>query len=357
MLRSFWVSLLLLLLASPAAAVVELALGNQAPVTINEVYMRDGVAFLPVDEVLAALQLSGKWDSVDHVYTIKTPFGNARISPGSNYLRLTERFIPLEHPPRFIDGRLRISEDFLTVHFPNLLTQSVYYRNLNPQTETLVEEQTPLDQLFALLLRKKGAGTAAPLRAVAIDPGHGGQETGALGIGAVKEKDIALGVAKRLEKLLKMNMGIPVYLSRDGDYSLSTQQRLEAAAKTDVDALIQLHAQAALSGQPQGINLVIRPQEEFAGQTVPGAQGDSMRLARRLRDAFNGQGLEVAGIYQAPLLPLGRGNLPTVLVEMGYLTNAADQALLSSPEGQERLAAALFQGVRNFAEELKETAQ
>ncbi len=357
MLRFLTILLFFLMLTAPAGAAVELALGNQTPVTIGEVYMRDGVAFLPVEEVLPALQLAGKWDPVDHVYRIKTPYGTAVISPGSNYLRLGERFIPLDHPPRFIDGRLRIAEDFLTVHFPNLVTQSIYYRNLNPQAATRDEEENPLDQLFAFLLRKKNPENAAPLRALAIDPGHGGQETGALGIGAIKEKDVAMAVARRLEKQVKMSMGIPVYLSRDGDYALSAQQRLEAAAKPDVDALVLLHAQAALNSLPQGINLVIRPQEEFEGGSVPGAEGDSMRLARRLRDAFNRQGLEVAGIYQAPLLPLGRGNLPTVLVEMGYLTNPTDQALLSSPEGQERLATALFQGVKNFAEEQKEKTQ
>ncbi len=357
MLRVFSSFLLLLLLAAPAGAAVELALGGRSPVTIDEVYHRDGVAYLPVDDVLPVLKLSGKWDSVAHLYRIKTSYGTAIISPGSQFLRLGERYVPLEHSPRFIDGRLRIPEEFLTVHLPNLVDQSIYYRNLHPQAIEVASEENPLDRLFAFLLRKKQPESGPALRALAIDPGHGGQDPGSLGIGGAKEKDVALGVARHLEKQVKMNLGIPVYLSRDSDYALTPQQRLEPAMKPDVDALVQLHAQASLDHRPHGINLVIRPAEEFENGSLPGEEGDSMRLARRLRDAFQQAGLEIGGIYQAPLLPLGRGNLPTVLVELGYLTNDADLNLLTSPEGQARLALALFEGLKHFADEQKEKNQ
>jgi N-acetylmuramoyl-L-alanine amidase len=80
-----------------------------------------------------------------------------------------------------------------------------------------------------------------------------------------------------------------------------------------------------------------------------------MRLARFLADACKDSGLEVAGIAEAPLLPLGRGNLPSVLAELGYLSNPSDQALLQDPDGQERLATALYNGLKNFADERKET--
>jgi len=62
----------------------------------------------------------------------------------------------------------------------------------------------------------------------------------------------------------------------------------------------------------------------------------------------------VAGIIQAPLLPLGRGNLPTVLVELGYLTNTADRALLRDPAGQEKVAGALFAGLKNYIDDQQE---
>jgi N-acetylmuramoyl-L-alanine amidase len=232
----------------------------------------------------------------------------------------------------------------------------VRYRNLDPPAAIAGKAQTPLDKLFSFLLRKKSEGGAA-LRGVALDPGHGGQDTGSLGIGGVKEKEVALGVARRMEKLVKMQLGIPVYLSRDGDYALDQQQRLEIAANPEVDALILLHAQASFSPAPRGVTFFVRPEEVFEGQTPPVGEGESMRLAQFLADACKDNGLKVAGIVQAPLLPLGRGDLPTVLTELGFLSNPDDQSLLRDPNGQELLATALFSGLKKFADERKETSK
>jgi N-acetylmuramoyl-L-alanine amidase len=192
---------------------------------------------------------------------------------------------------------------------------------------------------------------------VAIDPGHGGQEPGSLGIGGIKEKTVALDVARSLEKQLKMQLGIPVYLTRDGDYALSPEQRLEPATRSDVDVLLQLHAQASSHAETSGIFLFVRTQEEFEGGAVPAEQGGSMQLAYNLKKALLKQGLPVIKIVPAPLLPLGRGNLPTVLVEMGYLTNAADVAMLTQTEARNRLVLALYDGLKTFADEQKEILQ
>ena len=73
-----------------------------------------------------------------------------------------------------------------------------------------------------------------------------------------------------------------------------------------------------------------------------------MRLAQDLADALRRARIPVAGIFAAPLLPLGRGDLPTVLVEAGYLSNPADRARLADPVGRQALAAALLDGLRSF---------
>lgn len=343
--------MLLLLLFGPAAvaqARIEIFLPGQPSVTIDEVYLHEGVAYLAVDDVLAPLGLSGKWDSVEHTYRIKSPAGTALISPGSHYLRLGERFVPLSHPPRFIDGRLRISENFIKSPLPVLLGQQVYYRNLDPPEKPAAEEITTIDRLFAFLLRKELPAGMPALRGVAIDPGHGGEDVGAIGPGGSKEKAVTLEVARRLEKQLKMRLGIPIYLSRDGDYQLTPTQRLEPVARPDTDVLILLHAQSSFGPAPHGVTLIVRPQEETAHGAVPHGEGESIRLARSLAAALSKSGVEVAGIIQAPLLPLGRGDLPTVLIELGYLTNTADRMLLRDPAGQEKVAGALFAGLKNY---------
>jgi N-acetylmuramoyl-L-alanine amidase len=97
----------------------------------------------------------------------------------------------------------------------------------------------------------------------------------------------------------------------------------------------------------------VRPKEEQAAGTVS-EYDDSMQLAQALKSSLQAAGLPVRGILRAPLLPLGRGDLPSVLVEMGYLSHVADQTRLSMEEGQRVMAAALFNGLNTFAERKQE---
>lgn len=334
----------------PAQAVVELALEGESPERIDEIYFREGVSFLAIDDVLAPLGVSGRWDAVEHIYRIDTYRGTAIISPGSRFLKLGDRYIPLKNKPRFIDSRLRVPEGFVTKNLPDLVGEQIFYRNLDPQSRSGQKGSSALDRLFSFLLRKKKPTEGPMLRAVAIDPGHGGQDPGAIGINGIKEKDVTLGVARTLQKLIKMQLGIPIYLSRDDDYGLTAEERLKPAAQPDVDALLLLHAQAAPDYKPQGIYLYVRRTEALPGEDVNTDDKDSLKLAKKLASALRDQGFKVHSISKAPLLPLGRGDLPTVLVEMGYLSNQADRLLLQDAEGQKRVAEALFIGLKDFGQ-------
>jgi N-acetylmuramoyl-L-alanine amidase len=351
--KHFFLLLFLILLpAKTTLATVEVGRIGQPPTTLNEVYLRDGTSYLSIEEVLSALNLKGTWDPVRHRYSFRTPAGTASISPGSPYLRLGERFIPLDVPPRFIDGYLRVSEDFVALRIPALLGSPIYYRNHQPQASPPVDSESSLDRLFAFLLHKSTPGKTGPaLRAVALDPGHGGEDAGTISPRGDMEKTISLDVARRLERLLKMRMGIPVYMSRSGDYALTAEQRLRVAANPDVDALVLLHAQGALSPQTRGVTLVVRPQEEPESGSLVRGEGGSMRLARHLADSLQKSGFIVVGVLRAPLPHLGRGDLPTVMVELGFLTNPEDLAQLTSPTGREALSEALFTGLKNFADQ------
>ncbi len=345
----------LLLLAGPAAAAVEIGLPGQPPVTVQEVYQQGGVPYLALDDILPPLGLAGEWSSVAHTYRFRLPQGEAQLVPGRRSLKVAGSLLTLSHPPLYLGGRLRVSEDFLRVTLPGLLPAGVYYRNLSPATATTPTNQASLDNLFDALLRKQDPKVGTLLNGIAIDPGHGGQDAGVVTEAGGKEKTVTLEVARRLEKKLKMQLGVAVRLSRDGDYSLSTEKRFEVAAQADVDALLLLHAQGAFTPDARGVVLVVRPVEEYGGEVIPAEEGASMRLARQLKQAFQQAGLAVAEIRKIPLAPLGRGNLPTVLVELGYLTNPIDAILLHNPDGQEKLAAALFAGLKAFADDEKET--
>lgn len=354
MMRLLVALLAVLVLCGPALGAVELALLGQPPVTVQEVYHRNGVVFVALADVLPVLGLSGKWDSVTHLYHIKTARGEAVISPGSQFLRWGDQFRPLSNPPRFIDGKLRVDEDFVALQLPVLLDVPVYFRNLDPDATEDEPGGSPIDRLFAFLLRKEKPIDAPVLRGVAIDPGHGGGDPGVIASNGLKEKAVVLDVAHRLEKQLKMQLGIPVYLTRDSDYTVSGAKRLAVIDRPDVDALVLLHAQGSLSATPRGTTLFVRPAEQQPDSGVSGGLGESMRLALHLSAALKEAGIAVNGIERAPLLPLGRGNLPSVLVELGYLSNASDLTLLEDSAIKEKLAEGLYRGLKAFAEEQKE---
>lgn len=347
----------LLLAVAPAGAVVELGLAGKPPVTIAEVYQQGGVSYLALDDILPPLGLRGEWISVAHTYRFQLPQGEAQLVPGRRSLKLAGRLIALQHAPLYLDGRLRVSEEFLRVILPGLLPQGIYFHNLSPQAAATAPNQSSLDQLFDALLRKQDPKVGTLLNGIAIDPGHGGQDPGVVTEAGAKEKVVTLEIARRLEKKLKMQLGVAVRLSRSGDYGLSQQKRMEVAAQPDVDALLLLHAQGSFSPEAHGVLLIVRPAEDYAGETIAAEAGASMRLARQLKQSLEEAGLVVAEILKAPLAPLGRGNLPTVMIELGYLTNPIDAILLHNPDGQEKLANALLTGLKAFAEDEKESHQ
>ncbi|RLB63958.1 MAG: hypothetical protein DRH08_10370 [Deltaproteobacteria bacterium] len=330
----------------PASALVEIGRSGEEPLVIEDVYLREGTAFISIDEVLDALKLQGEWNSVAHVYAIRTPHGRAIISPGSQFLKLGDNFIPITHRPRFIDGKLRVSEVFLLRQLAPLLTEPIYYRNHNPPAQ--IESEDPLDRLFAFLLRKKEPVADGSKWIVSIDPGHGGEDTGALGLNGSKEKAVTLAVAQRLEKLLKMHQDAPVVLTRDGDYALNMERRLAVVAEGQADVLLSLHAQSFFSAEASGVNLYIQPQTE---RDVPDGmviENSSLQLAEILQQKLANNGFDVHDIKELPVYPLGRGDLPRVLVEMGSLTNAGDLATLQDPTRQQDFARALFDGLQAF---------
>ncbi|NJC88623.1 MAG: hypothetical protein FIB02_08840 [Desulfuromonas sp.] len=347
--------MVLLLSAGSATAAIEISRSDGSPIVIQDVYQRDGVAFVAIDEVLGILGLSGQWDNVAHLYRIETPKGQAVISPGSSYLRLGERAVKVAQRPRFIDGKLRVSEQFLAEQFLPLLDSPLQVKNLNPAAPPPPE--SPLDQLFSLLLLQRPKAAVDSQWVVAIDPGHGGQDAGAIGKGGAAEQPVNLAVALQLQKLLMMRRGAPVVMTRDADYAVNPTQRLEAVTRGQADVLLSLHAQTGFSPVAQGVMLFIAPDaavappiepaQESAPAAVP-AVNASRQLADALYQAFAAAGYRVAPVQERVLLPLGQGNLPRVLVEMGYLTNDGDLARLNDPAQQQLLAQVLFNGLEAF---------
>ncbi|MBR5998198.1 MAG: N-acetylmuramoyl-L-alanine amidase [Deltaproteobacteria bacterium] len=341
-----WCVAMTLLGGFPAAApaAVEIGLKGSELQRLNEVYTYHGAAYLALDDILPALGLTGEWEPVEHVYSIVTPSTAIKLVPGNQYLRIGGQVVEMVSPARFIDGRLRVTEGFVREQLPKLAKISLVCNNLNPLEKNDDEDDDdPTERMFADLLRRKESPFEEDENremVIAIDPGHGGTDSGTIGIHGVKEKGINLDMAQALAREIRMNMGTPVVFTRDKDYGLTRSERGQAITHQGADLVIVLHAQVSQGTKARGMTLFVRPQE---------ASGRSWGLARKLEEALQAANLQVNGIYAVPLLPLGEGDRPTVMVEMGYLSNMQDTVLLGGPD-MANVAKAMMQGIRNFVE-------
>jgi N-acetylmuramoyl-L-alanine amidase len=326
-------------------AEVELGRRGQPPHIIEEVYNIDDSAYLALDDVLPAIGISGYWHSTQHRYFINLPEGQATLYPGGPYLKYGQRYIMLDQPARFIDGRLRISEQVILNQIAAQLPYDIYYRNLTGKNQDSSAPPTEQEQFFTFLLQKQFSHERQSMRGIALDPAHGGADVGVMGLQGIKEKDVVLDLARELKRRIKMQLGIPVYLTRNEDYTLNNSERLEVARENPVDMLLLLHAQAALTPDQQGIHLYVR--SDPASDSLSTFSSDSsLALALRLSSALREAGFKVREVSSTPLLPLPRGNMPTVLIETGYLSNVEDVRILTQETRD--LAAALLKGMEDF---------
>ncbi|WP_135227860.1 N-acetylmuramoyl-L-alanine amidase family protein [Deinococcus fonticola] len=179
-------------------------------------------------------------------------------------------------------------------------------------------------------------------RTVTLDPGHGGTQKGGAGSLRVPEKGIVLPIALRVAELLRAQ-GANVNLTRTGDVTLGLYERDLSAEAAGSDLLVSIHANALADGRdPRGI----RGPEVF--YTHPQAQAVSQAILNQLRarlpDLGPGQGL----MPEANLALTRPTTQISLLVETAYLTDAGNLRTLMSPEGRERFAQAIAQGIVDF---------
>lgn len=180
-----------------------------------------------------------------------------------------------------------------------------------------------------------------------IDAGHGGHDVGCE-FGTVYEKDITLAVAKELGRLVKQNMrDIKVIYTREKNTTLSLQQRCDIANRNGAQLFISIHVNSAP-------NLFARGTESFFATNVPmkGSQaGKSELLALLLQKHYLKNGREVSrGVKKRELYVCEHTNMPSVLTEVGFITNSAERNYISSKEGQAELAKSIYNALSEWNE-------
>lgn len=176
-------------------------------------------------------------------------------------------------------------------------------------------------------------------RVIVLDPGHGGSDPGAVGTGGLKEKDVNLDIAKRVYRLLKENTAAQVYLTRDSDRFVSLDARSSMANKLGADIFVSIHINAAENGRERGI-------ETYAYHSSPkGAWALAWYIQEQLVKEL---GLRDRGLKAGNFHVIRETRMNSVLLEIGFISDATEETLLAKSSTRERAAQAIFAGIMNY---------
>jgi N-acetylmuramoyl-L-alanine amidase len=193
--------------------------------------------------------------------------------------------------------------------------------NINPQPPTQPALRPPAFNGRALVI---------------IDPGHGGKDPGAIGIGGVREKDVILPISKRVTEILQQN-GVQVRMTRNSDYFVSLQGRVDMAEKANATVFVSIHANSAGASRPDVSGLETYYYDSGLGlaRTVH----NSIRQSLNVRDR---------GVRRARFYVLRRSSMPSILLEVGYLTGREDIAKLRTSSYQNEMAEGIARGILQY---------
>jgi N-acetylmuramoyl-L-alanine amidase len=227
---------------------------------------------------------------------------------------------------------------------------------------------------------------------IVIDAGHGGKDPGTIGKASNKEKDIALSISLKLGEYIQKNIpGVKVIQTRKDDRYVIWDERANIANRNKADLFISVHVNASPSPQVYGTetwvmglhksesNLAVAKREnsvilldENSKERAEGFDPNSpesyilfsltqsaytessLKLAAKIQEQFEKRvGRKNHGVKQAGFLVLWKTAMPSVLVEVGFLSNEKEEQFLASEKGQDLLASGIFRAVREYKNEVE----
>jgi N-acetylmuramoyl-L-alanine amidase len=249
----------------------------------------------------------------------------------------------------------------------------------------------PIDPLATLIeqtekkppLELKPAEKIARLATIVIDAGHGGEDPGALGRHGSREKDITLSIARRLKALVDAEPNMRALLTRDGDYYLGLDVRVEKARKVKADLFVSIHADAFVRPNARGSSVFalserratseaarLLAKKENEADLIGGVNLDvkDKYLARTLLDLSQTATIDYSlrlgnsvlkrlesvntlhkpHVEQASFAVLKSPDVPSILVETAFISNPEEEKRLNDNSYQDRLARALLDGIRDY---------
>jgi N-acetylmuramoyl-L-alanine amidase len=367
----------------PARRVWTLSPAGPPPVSVEVAV----VHVAPTTQVVLRLSAAAKATTALSEKSLQVRFADTKIDPPFPEKKYDDPLI----------AAVRFAGDLATIEFrePNLTARA--YPLTNPDRLVVeVGRGLAAPPAGAPPPEVQGApsapapGTTAPLTIV-IDPGHGGTETGALGPDGYPEKEATLDIARRLSATLPRVLACRTLLTRDTDLLISLDDRTAIANHEKADLFLSIHANSSRAAAAQGSETyylsleasdrvaqeVARQENASPGAPTPGpgqtgnpdldfilwdlAQSahlkESSELAEAIQIELNAvSGTGSRGVKQAPFRVLVGAAMPAVLVEVGFISNPAEEKKLKSPEFQQTLADAIGRAVAKFFAKRKPAA-
>jgi N-acetylmuramoyl-L-alanine amidase len=218
---------------------------------------------------------------------------------------------------------------------------------------------------------------------IVLDPGHGGHDTGSIGRGGLREKDLVLALALDLEKQLEERLQAEVVLTRSDDTFVPLEERTALANQHQADLFVSIHANSSNHRTASGVETYYLSfaNSEEAREVAARENAATLRtisdlgdLVKRIATAEkSAESRELASILQrklyggvqriypaarnrgvrsAPFIVLIGANMPSVLAEVGFISNPRDERALRRDSGRQQLVAALFAGIEGYMKTL-----
>ena len=218
---------------------------------------------------------------------------------------------------------------------------------------------------------------------VVLDPGHGGRDVGTHGPSGLYEKEVVLDVSRRLGALIEERLGSEVIYTREDDTFIPLEARTRLANDRKADLFLSIHANSSPYRTVAGVEMyylnfttskaaldVAARENAGSGSSIHDLKDllekialkdkidESREFATRLQASLStletkgNAGAKNRGLKKAPFIVLIGASMPSVLAEIGFLTNAGDEAQLRKPEYRQKIAEALYKGISNYADTL-----
>jgi N-acetylmuramoyl-L-alanine amidase len=243
----------------------------------------------------------------------------------------------------------------------------------------------------ALPAKRNSTGERSMIRAlglkvgrVVLDPGHGGHDTGTIGPGGLREKDLVLDVSQRLGRLIGERMGSEVIYTRSDDTFIPLERRTEIANEAKADLFLSIHANSSQLRTAAGVETFYlnfttsKSALDLAARENAGSQmsvyelqellqkialkdkvEESREFASRVQSALFTLSARTAdsrskdrGVKKAPFIVLIGASMPSVLAEIGFISNAHDESIMRREDYRQRTAEALYKGLSSYANSL-----